>query len=65
MFDPYLLEACSFQMRDRKGVDPNGRGGRDQLARREGGETVIMVYCMRKESVFDKKGKWKKILSSG
>lgn len=25
----YPLEACSFLMRDRKGVDPEGRGGRE------------------------------------
>jgi hypothetical protein len=44
----YLLEDCSFLMRNRKEVDPKGRGSREDL----GGETVIRIYCMRKESVF-------------
>jgi hypothetical protein len=33
----YLLEACSFLMRDRKGMDPEGRGeGRELEEQREG-----------------------------
>jgi hypothetical protein len=31
MFDYYLLEACSFLMRDRKGVDLDGRRCGEEL----------------------------------
>lgn len=49
--------ACSFLMRDRSGVDPEGRGGGDVLGGVEGGEAVIRIYGMRESSVFNKKGK--------
>ena len=48
LFGCYLLEACSFLMRDRKGVDLDGRDGGEELGGVEGEETVICVYCMRK-----------------
>lgn len=48
IFDCYALEACSFQMRDRKGEDPDERGGEKEPGGIEGGETIIMVHCMRK-----------------
>ena len=35
-------------MRDRKGVDPDGRGGREKLGGVEEVDTVIRIYCMRK-----------------
>ena len=31
MFGCYLLEACTFLMRDRKGADPEERGGGEEL----------------------------------
>lgn len=31
MFGGYLLEACSFLRRDRKGVDPGGGGRSEQV----------------------------------
>lgn len=46
-------------MRDRNQVDPDGRGGREQLGGLEGGKTVIMIYLLRKESIFNKRGKEK------
>lgn len=37
-----------FLIGDRKGVDSDGRGGREELGGVEGGKTVIMIYCERK-----------------
>ena len=55
IFGCYLLEACSFLMRDRKGVDLEGRRGGEDLGRVEGEETIIRIYYMRKESIFNKR----------
>ena len=52
MFDCFLLEACSFLMRDRK--DLNGTGGGKELGGVEGREAVFRLYCRRKESMFIK-----------
>jgi hypothetical protein len=42
-------------MRDRKGVHTEWRrGGKKLGAVSEGGETIIRIYCMRKESIFNK-----------
>jgi hypothetical protein len=43
-----MLEACSFLMRDRKGVVLGGRGGGKKLRGVEGGGTIIRIYCLRK-----------------
>ena len=56
MFGCYLLEACCFLMRHRKGMDPEGKGGEEEVEGVEGEETVIRIYCMREEFVFNKKG---------
>lgn len=57
MFAFYLLEACFFLIKDWKGVGPVGWGQEDR--KEEGGivgeETIIRVYCVRKESTFNKK----------
>jgi hypothetical protein len=42
-------------MRDRKEVTPDGMGGEEELGGAEGRETVIRIYCMRKESIFNKR----------
>lgn len=42
-------------MRDRKEMDL--REEEEELGRTEEGETIIRVYCMRKESIFNKKEK--------
>jgi hypothetical protein len=44
-FAMHLLEACSFLMRDRKGVDEetNEREAGDILKGVDGGETVIRI----------------------
>ena len=34
-------------MRDLKGVDPNGREGREELGEVEGRETIIEIYYMK------------------
>lgn len=44
-------------MGDRKGVDPEGRGSAEELEGAEGGETVIRMYWMKKESIFNQRGK--------
>jgi hypothetical protein len=41
-----------FFSRERKGVDPEGRGGREELGEAEGRETIVRIYCMRKEFLF-------------
>lgn len=46
----YLLEACSFQMRDRNKASLERREDGEEMGEVEGGKTVIRVYCMRRES---------------
>lgn len=55
MFGGYLVETYSFLMRDRKKVDPDERGGEEELTGAEGGETLIRRDYMTKESIFDKR----------
>lgn len=43
MFDCDLLEACSFLMTYRKGMDQDGKGDGEELGSLEGGETVIII----------------------
>lgn len=45
----YLLEVCSFLMRDKKRADPEGRESGGHLGRVERGEIVIRIYCMKKK----------------
>jgi hypothetical protein len=40
------------------------RVGREELGDKEGGETLIRVYCMRKESIFNKEGMRSDVRSS-
>ena len=42
-------------MRNRKGVDPEGTGGEKKLVGVEERETIIKIFCMRKESNFSKR----------
>lgn len=43
-------------MRDRKEVDLDGRGGRENLEKVGGGKTVVKIYDVRK-NLFSIKGK--------
>lgn len=47
-------------MRERKGVDPDGRGGGEELGGIKEGEILYeicnRVYWMRKESILNKRG---------
>lgn len=43
-FGCYLLEACPFLVRDKKGVDPDGQGCREELGVVEAGGIVIRLY---------------------
>lgn len=52
-YDP--LEACSLLMRRKKGSGSGWEGSGEKLGGVEGGETVIGIYCMRKESIFNKR----------
>lgn len=55
MFVCYLLKACSFLMKDRKGMGTEGRRGEEELAGAKAEETIIRLYCLRKESIFNKR----------
>jgi hypothetical protein len=47
-----LSPKSQFFSTDRqKGSGSDGRGGREELGRTERGETVIRIYCRRKESI--------------
>jgi hypothetical protein len=48
-------------------VDQDGRGGGEEVGGMVGRETVIRIYCVSKESIFNKKKKKlvKKIPSAG
>lgn len=43
-------------MRDRKGVNVEGRGYGDDLRGEEGGEATIKILCIRKQNIFNKRG---------
>jgi hypothetical protein len=45
-------------MRDRKGEDPEGRGG-VELGGTEGEETINRIHCMRKKNLFSIKNNLK------
>lgn len=53
MFGCFLLEACYFLMRNKKGVDLERRGGGEELGGVETVETILRIYCVRKESIFN------------
>ena len=53
----YPLEACSFLMRRKKGSGSGWEGSGEELGGVEGGETIIGIYCMKKESIFNKRQK--------
>lgn len=38
-------------------MDPDGRGGEEDLGGVEGGQTAIRIYCRRKEFIFNSTGK--------
>ena len=44
-----------FFSNDRKGVDPDGKEEEEELGGVKGGGIIIRVYCMKKESIFDKR----------
>ena len=50
-------------MKDRKGVDPDERGGREELGGVGGGKTVIWIDYVRKNSIFKKRRKRQKVTS--
>lgn len=50
-----LMTLCLL-MRDRKRIDPDGRGGGKELGEVEGGKTIIRVYFVRrKKSILNKR----------
>lgn len=52
LFYYYPLEACFLLMKDRKGVDPEGKEGGEELGGAEEGETIIWVYLCEKKIYF-------------
>lgn len=57
MFGCYLLQSCSLLTRDRKGVDPIRKKSRweESGGGEIGGDTVIRIYCMKKNLFSTKK----------
>lgn len=59
----FSLRSSFFLMRDRKGIESEGRQGEKELEGAERGKTVIKIKCVTKESIFNKreklKSKWK------
>ena len=53
----YTLEARSFPMRDRNGMDSDGGEGKKDLGGAEGGQTVIRTHCIRQDSIYNTEGK--------
>lgn len=49
------LESLIFTNESQKGMDLHGKGCGKELGETEGRETIIMIYCMRKESLFNMK----------
>lgn len=47
MFGSSLLETCSFLMTDGKGMNLEGRGGREERGKIQK-KTEIRIYCTRK-----------------
>lgn len=47
MFGCHILDACSFLIRNRKGINMHGRK-RGYLGGGEGGEIVLILYWIRK-----------------
>jgi hypothetical protein len=68
MFGCYLLEGCPFLIKDRKGVDLEGREDGKELGRVQEGGNVIKIYCINKRIYVQKKEKikkeneWRKVL---
>lgn len=46
-------------MKDRKQVDPDGRGGMEEFGGVEEGESIIRIYYVGKESILNKRRKKK------
>jgi hypothetical protein len=43
-----VLEAYSFPIRNKHGMDIEERGAREEMGKKRGGETIIRRYCMIK-----------------
>lgn len=43
MFGCHLIDTCSFLMRDRQGMDPEGWRGGEDLGGKEGGEAITRI----------------------
>lgn len=42
-------------MRDKRGVNLEDVVGREELGGAEGGKTIMLIYSMRRESIFNKR----------
>lgn len=54
LFCFYIIEACSFLMRNGKGVDLDGKEG-EECEGVEEGKTILRMYNMRKESLLNER----------
>lgn len=43
------------------GMDPDGKGGGEELREVEGEETIVRIYFVTKTSIFNKRGKEKSL----
>lgn len=54
MFGYFVLEACTFLIRDKIAVYPEGREGGEEPG---GVEIIIRMYYMKNQSIFNKRKK--------
>lgn len=52
MYGNHHLKAFPFLVGARKGVNPKGGGGGEELVAVQGMENIIRTYCMRGEPIF-------------
>lgn len=52
IFYYYILEVCSFLVKDRKGVDSEGERINKKLGGVEGGKPVISMYRVRMNRIY-------------
>lgn len=55
VFDCCVSWACRFLKRDREEVDPEGVRRWGKVGGLGGVETVVRIYCMREDSIFNKR----------
>lgn len=54
MIHCYIMEACTFLKRDGGGMDLKEKRGESGLKEMDGSKTVVRMYSMSLESIFNK-----------